>query len=166
MSEMLDDTMESIDEGEDEELGEEAEKEVEKILYDITNGKLGQLESGGGRLPVGAAELTKDGVLLNTPRFHRRKRKKRRKRKIRKSCGGSSMPSCRVENRHALTVATPLCLAPIHMYQPSSLRLYDSLYCQVSSRRFVIQMLLYASCCSNTGIQLSTGPMLLLSLGT
>lgn len=99
MSEMLDDTMESIDEGEDEELGEEAEKEVEKILYDITNGKLGQLESGGGRLPVGAIKRTKEGFsVLMTPAY-RRKRKRRRKRKIRKLCGGSSMPFCRVERQ-------------------------------------------------------------------
>ena len=44
MEEMLDDTLESLDE--DEDLEEEADAEVDKVLYELTDGKLGVLDSG------------------------------------------------------------------------------------------------------------------------
>ena len=51
MTEMLDDTMETLDE-EDEELEDEAQAEVDKVLYQITDGKLGQVDAGKvGELP-------------------------------------------------------------------------------------------------------------------
>lgn len=52
MEEMLDDTLESLDE--DEELEEEADAEVDKVLYELTDGKLGLLDSGSAvpGLPV------------------------------------------------------------------------------------------------------------------
>lgn len=51
MDEMLDDTMESLDDNEDE-LEEEAQAEVDKVLFQITDGKLGQAASKVGSLPV------------------------------------------------------------------------------------------------------------------
>jgi charged multivesicular body protein 3 len=51
MSEMLDDTMESLDDNEDE-LEEEAQEEVDKVLWQITDGKLGQANGQVGALPV------------------------------------------------------------------------------------------------------------------
>jgi hypothetical protein len=50
MEEMLDDTLEGLDE--DEELEEEADEEVEKVLFELTDGKLGQAGKVGGELPV------------------------------------------------------------------------------------------------------------------
>ena len=52
MQEMLDDTMESLDENqEDEEMEEEAQQEVDKVLWQITDGKLGQVGGAVGTLP-------------------------------------------------------------------------------------------------------------------
>ena len=51
MEEMIDDTLEDLDE-DNEELTEEADLEVEKVLFDLTDGKLGQLGSAGKDLPV------------------------------------------------------------------------------------------------------------------
>lgn len=62
MSEMVDDTMEALDE-DNEELEEEAEAEVEGVLFEITDGKLGQAGKVGGKLPVRplfAADLVRD----------------------------------------------------------------------------------------------------------
>lgn len=49
MEEMLDDTLEGLDE--DAELEEEAEEEVERVLFEITDGKLG-VAGAGKELPV------------------------------------------------------------------------------------------------------------------
>jgi len=49
MEEMLEDT---LDMDEDEELAEEADAEVDKVLFDLTNGKLGEAGSVGADLPV------------------------------------------------------------------------------------------------------------------
>ena len=51
MSEMVDDSLEALDEDNDE-LEEEAEQEVEGVLFEITDGKLGQAGKVGGKLPV------------------------------------------------------------------------------------------------------------------
>lgn len=51
MAEMVDETMDALDEDEDE-LDEEANEEVEKVLFDITNGKLGEMPTKVGALPV------------------------------------------------------------------------------------------------------------------
>ncbi|GAA5878924.1 hypothetical protein JCM16303_007233 [Sporobolomyces ruberrimus] len=56
MSEMLDDTMESLDEdAEDEELEEEAQEEVDKVLWQITDGKFGTVGNKVGNLPAKAS---------------------------------------------------------------------------------------------------------------
>lgn len=49
MEEMLEDTLDIED---DEELEEEADAEVDKVLYDLTNGKLGEVGSVRTDLPV------------------------------------------------------------------------------------------------------------------
>lgn len=49
MEEMLEDT---LDMDEDEELEEEADAEVDKVLFELTNGKLGEAGSVGTSLPV------------------------------------------------------------------------------------------------------------------
>jgi hypothetical protein len=49
MEEMLEDTLEGLDE--DEELEEEAEAEVDRVLFEITDGKLG-VAGAGKELPV------------------------------------------------------------------------------------------------------------------
>jgi charged multivesicular body protein 3 len=51
MSEMMDDTLEALDDDE-EELEEEAQDEVDKVLWQITDGKLGQANGQVGNLPV------------------------------------------------------------------------------------------------------------------
>lgn len=43
--------MEGLD---DEELEEEADEEVDKVLFELTDGKLGQAGRVGGELPVSA----------------------------------------------------------------------------------------------------------------
>jgi len=49
MEEMLEDTLEM---DEDDELEEEADAEVDKVLFDLTNGKLGEAGSVGTELPA------------------------------------------------------------------------------------------------------------------
>ena len=49
MEEMLEDTLEM---NEDEEIEEEADAEVDKVLFELTNGKLGQAGTVGEELPV------------------------------------------------------------------------------------------------------------------
>ena len=49
MDEMMEDM---LDAEEDEELEQEADAEVDKILFDLTNGKLGQAGTVGTELPV------------------------------------------------------------------------------------------------------------------
>jgi charged multivesicular body protein 3 len=51
---MLDDTMEAID---DDDLEEEADEEVDKILYDLTDGKLGLAGTVTSELPVSTMSL-------------------------------------------------------------------------------------------------------------
>ncbi|GAA99411.1 uncharacterized protein L969DRAFT_47941 [Mixia osmundae IAM 14324] len=56
MSEMVDDTMDMIDD-EDDELEGEADAEVDKVLFEITNGKLGEAGRATAPLPeVGVSE--------------------------------------------------------------------------------------------------------------
>jgi charged multivesicular body protein 3 len=49
MEEMMDDTLEMQ---EDEEIEEEADAEVDKVLFELTDGKLGVVGSVGTELPV------------------------------------------------------------------------------------------------------------------
>jgi len=54
MEEMLDDTIQLED---DEELEEEADAEVDKVLFELTDGKLGQAGKVGTELPVRPIDL-------------------------------------------------------------------------------------------------------------
>lgn len=49
MEEMMEDT---LDMEEDDELEEEADAEVDKVLFELTNGKLGEAGAAGTELPV------------------------------------------------------------------------------------------------------------------
>jgi charged multivesicular body protein 3 len=49
MDEMMEDTLEAMD---DDELEDEADEEVDKVLYELTDGKLGQAGQVGTELPV------------------------------------------------------------------------------------------------------------------
>ena len=60
MEEMLDDVMDMED---DEELEEEADAEVEKVLYEITDGKLGAIGSVNSELPVSGVLFYHDARL-------------------------------------------------------------------------------------------------------
>ena len=51
---MLEDT---LDMEEDEELEEEADAEVDKVLFDLTNGKLGEAGSVGSEVPVSSSSI-------------------------------------------------------------------------------------------------------------
>jgi len=64
MSEMMDDTLDTLDEGEDE-LEEEAQEEVDKVLWQITDGKFGQLNGKVGSLPAApqAEEVDNDAEM-------------------------------------------------------------------------------------------------------
>lgn len=59
MEEMLDDTLEMDD---DEELEEEADAEVDKVLFDLTDGKLGQAGSVQTELPVSVLSFELGGA--------------------------------------------------------------------------------------------------------
>lgn len=52
MEEMVDDTLEGLDE--DEELEEEANEEVDKVLFELTDGKFGKIGEVSTTLPVSA----------------------------------------------------------------------------------------------------------------
>jgi hypothetical protein len=54
MEEMMEETLDSVD---DDELEEEADAEVDKVLYELTDGKLGQAGRVGGELPVSHLEI-------------------------------------------------------------------------------------------------------------
>jgi charged multivesicular body protein 3 len=50
MEEMMEETLDSVDN--DDELEEEADAEVDKVLFELTDGKLGQAGKVGSELPV------------------------------------------------------------------------------------------------------------------
>lgn len=61
MEEMLDDTMEGLDD--EEELEDEAQDEVDKVLFQITDGKLGQSTGAVGALPVSLVSILSSPVM-------------------------------------------------------------------------------------------------------
>ncbi|KAF9943026.1 Vacuolar protein-sorting-associated protein 24 [Mortierella alpina] len=60
IDEMLQDTMEAMD---DDEIEEEAEEEVNKVLFSITNGLLGEAPLAAGKLPTEAEEEEEEPAL-------------------------------------------------------------------------------------------------------
>jgi hypothetical protein len=83
MEEMMEDTLDSVD---DDELEEEADAEVDKVLYELTDGKLGQAGRVGAELPVCALSCqdAKYGMLIGGRRTRRTRRMWRRCRRCRK----------------------------------------------------------------------------------
>lgn len=62
MEEMMEDTL-AMDE--DEELEEEADAEVDKVLFDLTNGKLGQAGAVRTELPVSSCLVSDLDALVH-----------------------------------------------------------------------------------------------------
>jgi charged multivesicular body protein 3 len=54
MEEMMEETIDAVD---DEEIEQEADEEVEKVLYELTDGKLGQAGRVNTELPVCMSNL-------------------------------------------------------------------------------------------------------------
>jgi len=71
----MEETLDSI--GEDDELEEEADAEVDKVLFELTDGKLGQAGRVGAELPVSHSFYS----ILKTLMGRHRKRMKMRMRK-------------------------------------------------------------------------------------
>jgi hypothetical protein len=76
--EMLDDTLEM---DEDEEIEEEADAEVDKVLFELTNGKLGEARPAGTELPVRSLHCRSLVTLAHscTSRCKIRSKRKRRR---------------------------------------------------------------------------------------
>jgi hypothetical protein len=84
MEEMMEETLDSI--GEDDELEEEADAEVDKVLFELTDGKLGQAGRVGAELPVRhSISLSTSFPCIKGKRLtgrHRRKMKMRTRRRL------------------------------------------------------------------------------------
>jgi charged multivesicular body protein 3 len=52
---MMEETLDTVD---DDEIEEEADAEVDKVLFELTDGKLGQAGKVGGELPVSSSVRT------------------------------------------------------------------------------------------------------------
>jgi hypothetical protein len=86
MEEMMEETLDSVDM--DDELEEEADAEVDKVLFELTDGKLGQAGKVGSELPVRLRSLSlRDPCLTRlialTYTRHRRRTKRRAKQRWR-----------------------------------------------------------------------------------
>ena len=84
MEEMMEETMDMVD---DDEIEEEADAEVDKVLFELTDGKLGQAGRVGGELPVSAASQNV-WHLLKGCNYRRRRRTKKRTWPRCKGCRG------------------------------------------------------------------------------
>ena len=98
MEEMMDDTLQMED---DEELEEEADAEVDKVLYDLTEGKLGQAGTVKEELPVSALVqcVLQLGILIpgdsaNTEPGRGRRDGERAERELRGVLGSRSRRFC------------------------------------------------------------------------
>jgi charged multivesicular body protein 3 len=63
MEEMMEETLDGID---DDEIEEEADAEVDKVLFELTDGKLGQAGRVGADLPVSWGDYEKEPPQLTT----------------------------------------------------------------------------------------------------
>lgn len=78
----MEETLDSVND--DEELEQEADEEVDKVLYELTDGKLGQAGRVGGELPVGLVWRNGEG---QSSSLRRRRRTRRRTRQRCSACG-------------------------------------------------------------------------------
>ena len=125
MSEMVDDSLDALDE-DNEELEEEADQEVEGVLFEITDGKLGQAGKVGGKLPVRPFRTHFAGILAQkTSRFPRPLRHQRPKRKTSRTsnvCKLNSTASYEVETyAHPLRICRFVFLS-CHLYSFANAR--------------------------------------------
>lgn len=74
----MDDT---LDMEEDEELEDEADAEVDKILFDLTNGKLGQAGTVQNEPPVSLLFMSLHGVCVTSVSSHSKTSSKTKRRK-------------------------------------------------------------------------------------
>lgn len=88
MEEMLDDALQMED---DEELEEEADAEVDKVLYDLTEGKLGQAGTVQEELPVCLIPCLPAAIGSLCPSHYRTRRRTRRRRGLWKSTDNNCM---------------------------------------------------------------------------
>lgn len=89
----MEETMEGLD---DEDLEEEADEEVDKVLFELTDGKLGQAGRVGGALPVSTTHAAEK---LTKCRQKTRRRARPRHSACRRRCRISSVDrafSCRM----------------------------------------------------------------------
>jgi hypothetical protein len=89
MEEMMEETLDGLD---DEELEEEADAEVDKVLFELTDGKLGQAGRVGTDLPVSAVVIIPLTPPRRTPRTKRNPRPRCSACSAR--CRSSSMGNC------------------------------------------------------------------------
>ena len=84
----MEETLDTVD---DEEIEEEADAEVDKVLFELTDGKLGQAGKVGGELPVCRdVSALKQAVLIRRRTRKRRRRMWPRCRECRGRCRTSS----------------------------------------------------------------------------
>lgn len=85
MEEMMEESLDSVDA--DDELEEEADAEVDKVLFELTDGKLGQAGKVGSELPVCPPFLKLCNPNLGTTKLtgdrHRKRTKRRAKQRWR-----------------------------------------------------------------------------------
>jgi hypothetical protein len=112
MEEMLDDTMDILDE---EDLEEEADAEVDKVLFELTDGKLGQAGPVGTDLPVGTVLC-----LLSTSADRSRQRQRaRRSPKQRCSACSARCRSCSMGRERVRALEHPSLSFPLYHVPPS-----------------------------------------------
>ena len=84
----MEETLDSVD---DDELEEEADAEVDKVLYELTDGKLGQAGKVGGELPVSQMFDSDKEVLIRGRPTRKMRRMLRRCKECRKRCRSCSV---------------------------------------------------------------------------
>lgn len=99
MEEMIDETMQLED---DEELEEEADAEVDKVLFELTDGKLGQAGSVGTELPVGAVFIPLSFFVDTANSSYKTMRKRKKSGDRWSSTENSSMDYSVVDLSHSL----------------------------------------------------------------
>jgi len=85
---MMEETLDTVD---DEEIEDEADAEVDKVLFELTDGKLGQAGKVGGELPVSTNGIICLELKIDTRRTRRTRRMLPRCKRCREKCRISSV---------------------------------------------------------------------------
>jgi hypothetical protein len=81
---MMEETLDTVD---DDELEDEADAEVDKVLFELTDGKLGQAGKVGAELPVSVFRISSgSGLLADCRRTKRTRRTWQKCRRCRERC--------------------------------------------------------------------------------